>query len=220
MPILPRSTTPAVGLAHDAQRGTLRRVRTHAIADGRRAGRERQEPPGAHDVLRDRPRHCRSAPADALRCLHRAQHAERNQMSIGRRMRDVAGAEECRRRETPAHADEIVGTLRHHVAPGQPPSRQGFSTMSCHAGSKCRSYQATYSSTMARVAGCVVTSSTAPSPMTQTLRPSRSASRYSAPVRSLRWHLAPPSRRGSRARCDRWSPACRARARRAAPAHA
>src|SRR5216684_5828244 len=55
--------------------------------------------------------------------------------------------------------------------------------MSRQAGSKWRSYQATYSSTIALVAGCVVTSSTSPSPSTQTLRPSRSASRYSAPVR-------------------------------------
>src|SRR5690242_1478397 len=55
--------------------------------------------------------------------------------------------------------------------------------MSCQAGSRWRSYQATYSSTIARVAGCVVTSSTRPSPMTQTRLPSRSASRYSAPVR-------------------------------------
>src|SRR5437870_7973829 len=58
--------------------------------------------------------------------------------------------------------------------------------MSRHSGSKCRSYQATYSSTIARVAGCVVTSSTRPSPSTQSLRPSRRASRYSAPVRIVR----------------------------------
>src|SRR6516225_7621705 len=50
------------------------------------------------------------------------------------------------------------------------------------AGSHSRSYQATYSSTMARVAGCVVTSSTRPSPRTQTRRPSSRAARYSAPV--------------------------------------
>src|ERR1700730_15967672 len=55
--------------------------------------------------------------------------------------------------------------------------------MSRHSGSKCRSYQATYSSTIARGAGCVVTSSTRPSPSTHSLRPSRRASRYSAPVR-------------------------------------
>src|SRR5262245_11958669 len=36
---------------------------------------------------------------------------------------------------------------------------------------------------MARVAGCVVTSAMRPAPMTQTLRPSRRLSRYSAPVR-------------------------------------
>src|SRR5215469_6792943 len=58
----------------------------------------------------------------------------------------------------------------------------GRIAMSCHAGSRCRSYQATYSSTIARVAGCVVTSSMSPSPITQTRRPSRSACRYSVPV--------------------------------------
>ena len=41
------------------------------------------------------------------------------------------------------------------------------------AGSRWRSYQAAYSSTIAYVAGCVVTSSTWPSPITHTLRPSR-----------------------------------------------
>src|SRR5262252_10848578 len=44
---------------------------------------------------------------------------------------------------------------------------------------------------MARVAGCVVTSSIRPAPMTQTLRPSRRLSRYSAPVRIT----IPPRRR-------------------------
>ncbi len=69
----------------------------------------------------------------------------------------------------------------------------GASSTSCQAGSKCRSYQATYSSTMALVAGCVVTSSTSPSPITQTLRPSRKASRYSAPVRMPTPLPAPPT---------------------------
>src|SRR5262245_626244 len=55
--------------------------------------------------------------------------------------------------------------------------------MSCHSGSKWRPYQQTYSSTIARVAGCVVTSSTRPSPRIQTRRPSRRLSRYWAPVR-------------------------------------
>src|SRR5215468_12562742 len=55
--------------------------------------------------------------------------------------------------------------------------------MPCQAGAKCRSYHATYSSTIARVAGCAVTSSTRPSPMIQTRRPSRRLSRYWAPVR-------------------------------------
>src|SRR5438270_3915435 len=58
----------------------------------------------------------------------------------------------------------------------------GRIAISCQAGSRWRSYQATYSSTIAAVAGCVVTSSTRPSPITKTRRPSRRASRYSAPV--------------------------------------
>src|SRR3954451_5375135 len=44
-----------------------------------------------------------------------------------------------------------------------------------------------------RVAGWGVTSSTRPSPTTQNLRPSRSAARYSAPVRSTRWGSAQPT---------------------------
>src|SRR6266404_3028505 len=63
-----------------------------------------------------------------------------------------------------------------------PPTFGGASSTSCQAGSRWRSYQAAYSSTIARVAGWVVTSSAQPSPMTQTLRPSRRASRYSSPV--------------------------------------
>ena len=45
--------------------------------------------------------------------------------------------------------------------------------VSRQAGSKWRSYQVTYSSTMAPVAGWVVTSATNPSFITQTRRPSR-----------------------------------------------
>src|SRR5215471_20064471 len=59
---------------------------------------------------------------------------------------------------------------------------------SCHTGSKWRSYQMAYCCTIAQVAGCVVTSSTRPSPITQTLRPSCRLSTYSAPVR-----MTPPS---------------------------
>src|SRR5919106_245976 len=46
---------------------------------------------------------------------------------------------------------------------------------------------------MAWVAGCVAKSSTRPSPITQTLRPSRRLSRYSAPVRMT---VPPPSSDG------------------------
>src|SRR6202007_1332353 len=63
-----------------------------------------------------------------------------------------------------------------------PATSGGEKRRSAHSGSRCRSYQATYSSTIARVAGCVVTSSTKPSPRTQTRRPSHNAARYSAPV--------------------------------------
>src|SRR5262245_8675255 len=67
-----------------------------------------------------------------------------------------------------------------------PRASGGARTMSCHSGSPWRSYQATYSSTMGRVAGCRVTSSTSPSPTIHTRRPSRRASRYSAPLLTRR----------------------------------
>src|SRR4029453_17376260 len=63
-----------------------------------------------------------------------------------------------------------------------PRASGGARTTSCHSGSRWRAYQATYSSPMGRVAGCRVTSSTRPSPMIQTRRPSRRPSRYSAPL--------------------------------------
>jgi len=53
----------------------------------------------------------------------------------------------------------------------------GVSTVSCQAGSTWRSYQATYSSTMAQVAGWVVTSSIGPAPRTWMRRPSRRLAR-------------------------------------------
>src|SRR4030095_215199 len=63
-----------------------------------------------------------------------------------------------------------------------PRASGGARTTSCHSGSRWRSYQATYSSTMGRVAGCRVTSSPTPSLMIQPRRPSRRPSRYSAPL--------------------------------------
>ena len=146
-------------------RCAARRARRDRDAcDSRWSRRRRQKVrkrPVRDDVARDRPRRSRSAPAEALRCLHRAQHAERDQMAIGRRVRDVAGAEECRRREACAHADEIVGTLRQHVTPAAALRRACQQRCPATPDRRCRSYQATYSSTMARVAGCVVTSSIA-----------------------------------------------------------
>src|SRR5215472_16185210 len=84
-------------------------------------------------------------------------------------------------RPMPGRSSALVGTA---YAQGlrSPRVSGGEKRTSSHSGSKCRSYQATYSSTIARVAGCVVTSSIRPSPMTQTRRPSRNAARYSAPV--------------------------------------
>ena len=77
-------------------------------------------------------------------------------MAIARGMGDVAGAEKRRRRKEPPHPGKVVGVLRHDVGPGQPFHR-GPSGRSDHyfppsRVRNARSYQATYSSTIARVA--------------------------------------------------------------------
>ncbi len=112
-----------VGLPHDAQRGAIGGIGAHAIADGGGARGECEEAAGADDLLA-----IRFGIVDLLRrgiaLLHLAEDAECDQMPIGWRVRDVAGAEEGRRREAASHADEIVRALRQHVAPGQAVSGQ------------------------------------------------------------------------------------------------
>src|SRR5262249_61217807 len=56
----------------------------------------------------------------------------------------------------------------------------GVRSTSRHAGSSWRSYQATYSSTVARVAGGGVAASIRPSPRSPTRRPARSEFRHAA----------------------------------------
>src|SRR5207248_11221567 len=81
----------------------------------------------------------------------------------------------------PRRSSERVGATNAH-GDRRPSASGGVRTTSCQAGSKWRSYHSTYSSTIARVAGWTVTSSTAPSPTIHTRRPSRRLSRYSLPV--------------------------------------
>src|SRR5215831_511647 len=84
-------------------------------------------------------------------------------------------------RPIPSRSSGLFGNTYAHGT-RLPAASGGASSRSCHLGSRWRSYQRAYSSTIACVAGWVVTSSTHPSPMTQTRRPSRNASRYSPPV--------------------------------------
>ena len=159
-----------LGTADDLERHPVGRIVAQPEADRRRAGGEGQEPAGAGDLgaiglgvgdLLGR----------GLVQADRMQHAERDHVAVGRRVGDVAGAEEGRRREALAHAHEVVRGLRH--ADSRARRRSGSNSVSFQAGSAWRSYQATYCSTIARVAGWVVTSSTWPSPRMNTRRPSR-----------------------------------------------
>src|SRR5215469_4360476 len=93
-------------------------------------------------------------------------------------LRNVVAEKE---RPIPTRSSALFGRTYPHGNRSAPVSG-GVKTTSCQSLSKWRSYQATYSSTTPRVAGCSATSSIQPSPTTQTFRPSRKACRYSAPV--------------------------------------
>ena len=91
-----------VGLVHEPERDPFGRVGPHTIADRRRAGRERQEPPGAGDPLAVR-RRARDLLGRHVTLLDRVEDAERDQVAVRGRVRDVAGAQKGRRREALAH---------------------------------------------------------------------------------------------------------------------
>ena len=179
------------------------------------AGRERQEAAGADDVLA-----IGFGVVDLLRrdiaLLHLAQDAECDQMPIGRRVRDVARAEECRRREAASHADEIVRAFRQHIAPGH---ASAFRMTSCHVGIEMPVVPGDIfidHRARRRMRGDVIHGPFADNPHLAPV-----AQRLAIVGAGAQFvHLGGLSRRGSRARCDRWSPACRVRAHRAAPAHA
>ena len=118
MPILPRITRPES--VSRTMRSAVRscgsgRMRAPIVAAP--AENVRKRPVRAMSLA------IRQRIVDLLRrgiaCLHLAEDAECDQTAIGRRVGDVAGAEERRRGEASSHRDEIVGGLRQHVAPGQ-----------------------------------------------------------------------------------------------------
>jgi hypothetical protein len=107
----------------------LGRVLAHAVADRRTATTEGQEPLGAGDHfpigggIGDLPR--RDIPF-----LYRSQQAECDQVPVGRRVGDVACAEEGGGGKAATHADKVVrapghqvgkwcaGIVKHGVGPG------------------------------------------------------------------------------------------------------
>jgi len=101
-----------IGLADEPQRRALAGVLAQAVADRRGAGREREEAPGAGDEVAER-----GSVRDLIRrdvsLVGRVEDAQRDEVAVGRGVRDVAGAQERRRREAAAHPPQVVG------APGQ-----------------------------------------------------------------------------------------------------
>ena len=99
---------PGIGFAHDAQRRPRCRVVAQAEADRRGPAAECQEAPG----IRDQPAIGVGVGGlffGDVALLHGGQNAHRDQMPVGRVVRDVAGAVKQRLREGPAHPDQVVG---------------------------------------------------------------------------------------------------------------
>ncbi len=156
------------GLAHDAERGPLLHVLAQPVADGGGAGGEGQESAGAGRSGPDTRWRRRSAGATHCAAGRRRGGRARS----GSRSRACGSC--CPRSgrwslsKAPAHRAQIRRRSRQREGPRRPASRRasgGASRISCHAGSWWRSYQATYSSTIGRVAGWIVTSSISPSPI-------------------------------------------------------
>ena len=128
-----------LGAADDLERDPIGGILAQPIADRRRARREGEEAPATRD-LRAICLGVGGLLGRRLVQIDRMQDAERDQMAIGGRVGDVAGAEEGRGREALAHAHEIIGGARHEIV-DRPPF--GPNSVSFQAGSSWRSYQAT-----------------------------------------------------------------------------
>ena len=107
-----------VRLAHKLQRDAVGGVGLEALADDRRAAAIGNEAAGARDYVAIGERVIELLLRDILR-LHGGQDAECDQIAVGRVVRDVAGAEERRARERPAHADQIFLCARDGESPGR-----------------------------------------------------------------------------------------------------
>ena len=110
---------PGIGLADELQRDPLLRVGVHALADDRGTAAKGQKAPGAGDPLAIRHR-LGDLMVRGVRRLRGGQHAELDQIAVGRGVGDVAGAQERRLGKGPAHAEQILGALRQHVGPRHP----------------------------------------------------------------------------------------------------
>ena len=108
-----------IGFADDPECGALAGVFAHAVADRRGTGRKGQKTPGVGDQLA-----IGGGIADLfwreIGLLGGAQNAKRDQLAIGRRMRQVAGAEKGSLGKALPHSSEVFGGLRSNITPRQP----------------------------------------------------------------------------------------------------
>ena len=104
-----------VGLLDDLERRSLGGILAQAIADGRGTGGEGEEAAGARDQ-RAIGLGIGALLGRGVALVDHGLDAHGDQMAVGRRMGDVAGAEEGGGGEAAAHAGEILGGARHHVA--------------------------------------------------------------------------------------------------------
>ena len=216
-----------IGLPHDAQRHAIRR--DPVACDSRWSARQ----PRTSGIDRcgrcagDSSWRSRSARVDALRCCTSPRIRQRDKVPIGRRVRDIAGAEKRRCRKTAPHAHKIIGALRQHVAPGRARAlrvrrrQHNVLPRRIEVPIVPRDIFIDHGA-RGRMRGDVIDLAFADdpdlAPVAQSL-PILGAGPQSLHLmspRQLRAATMPHALPGSPARSDRWSPACRARARRAA----
>src|SRR3989449_6026261 len=106
-------------LPADAKGGPLAGILAEPVADGGRAGREREEAAGGGDQLA-----VTGGAGDLLRrdlpLLDDVEDAQRDEVAITGRVGHVAGGEEDRRRVAPAHRPEVGRGLRQREGPRRP----------------------------------------------------------------------------------------------------
>ena len=107
---------PGVGLAHHLQRRPLGRIRAEPIADGGRARAEREEAAGAGDRL------AVALGAGDLLARHLSlpdgfENAQRDEVTVPRRVGHVAGGQEDRRGVAASHRAQVGGRPWHREGP-------------------------------------------------------------------------------------------------------